>query len=75
MGDTETNPPWTLTVAERRLIARCKSGCGWIVPAQLRMARRLAARGLIEITDETRPNPLRGATERRCRIVEADHGE
>lgn len=63
------------TIAERRLLRRCAAGNGWIVPAQLRMARRLAARGLIEITEETRPNPLRGATERRCRIVEVEHGE
>lgn len=37
----------------------------WIAPAQYRVARRLQREGLAVMTDERRPNVLRGCNERR----------
>lgn len=59
------------TAAEQRFLDLCEQGEGWAAPAQLVMVRQLAWRGLIQITDETRYNPRRGTTERRCLIVKS----
>lgn len=54
-----------LTKAQQRLVDTVlENGCGWVVPAQLRMARELQACGLVRVTEYTRTNPIRGAVER-----------
>ena len=56
-----------MTPAEQKLLGTVeRNGEAWIVPAQARMVRRLIRQGLLScIPKVTRPNPLRGSTERR----------
>ena len=54
------------TPSERRLLeAVAADGEVWVVPSQYRVVRRLQRRGLVVMTDERRPNTLRGSAERR----------
>lgn len=58
-----------MTKSEQAFIDRADEyGHVWFVPAQVVMIRRLAARGVITIDEETRYNRLRGATERRATV-------
>ncbi|MCA9653211.1 MAG: hypothetical protein KC501_25075 [Myxococcales bacterium] len=55
-----------MTPAGKRIVdAIAKHGEAWVVPAQHRLVHRLQRQGLVVLTDERRPNALRGSTERR----------
>lgn len=55
-----------MTPAAKKLVdALERDGEVWVVPAQYRLVRRLQREGLATMTDERRPNVLRGSTERK----------